>query len=470
MKPKPPSKPDSKHPLYTTLFTLWQDYLSLEGWVPLDRWLSIHLRDLTKLSQRQKLWLGRQIQDACRLAVCILLCEQVFKAQNGSDSPDLPDLVTDLARQMAEDPRSVEVKKSLIELAPEDFFFWLRLRRSTMGSTDTGADPLPTPRHRSARARRIWPELSRICREETSLPIRLIWHGLPPHYSGPLMERVRISGWEGETLTTFINRHEQPSPVWLRINQVDSMSALRDELLSRGFTIHTERDDAIQVSGTGGLFELPAHQQGQFEVQDLASQHIGRSVDVHPGQFVWDACAGYGGKSLQMAAALKDKGALYASDNQVKKLEKLRLRARRSDLGNSLRTVVWNGEEPLALPKEIALRKGFDRVLVDAPCSGTGTWRRNPDGRLDFDPRRVDRLLPLQLSLLTRAADAVRPGGLLIYATCSALTLENEEIVSRFLAQDSRFTLISQQLYGNPAEDSDTTFSAVLQRISDGSV
>jgi 16S rRNA (cytosine967-C5)-methyltransferase len=460
--------PEPQHPLYTTLYSLWQDYLELTSWVPLDRWLSIRLRTLPKLSQRQKLWLGRQLQDACRLAICILFCERLFLEQAADDTPKLPLHLADLARRMGEaEDEGADVKKSLLSMKAEDFFFWLRLRRSAMGHADTSSDPLPTPRHRSARARRIWPELSRLCRDEAELPVRLIWHGLPPHFAPHLAQRAKASAWDSETLDHFINRHEQPSPVWLRLNRADAMAELREDLLSRGFTIHSERDDAMQVSGSSGLFEMPTHQTGLFEVQDLASQQIGRSVDVHPGQFIWDACAGYGGKSLQLAAALRDKGALYASDNHENKLEKLRLRARRSGLGNSLRTVLWTGEEALSLSKEIALRQGFDRVLVDAPCSGTGTWRRNPDGRLDFDPQRIARLQALQHALLTRASEAVRPGGLLVYATCSILVTENEHIVAAFLDHDGRFTLKSQHILGNPAEDCDTTFAAVLEKRSD---
>lgn len=465
-----PAANPTHHPLYDTLHQLWRQFLSEPQWVPLDRWLAVRLRALPKLNQRQKLWLGRQLQDACRLALCVVYCERLLDHcahdRNRNLETALPELAARLAQEM-NDPAAI--KSALSGMRAEDFFFWLRLRRSGIGLGDPGADPMPTPRHRSIRARRIWPEISRHCTACRDPLVRLLWHGLPPGIAPALAERVRRSGWQTEELDLFLTRHLQPAPTWLRINRLEQMPQLRQELLARGLTIHSEREQALQVSGSTGLFELAAYQNGLFEMQDLASQEIGRAVDIHPGFFVWDACAGFGGKSLQMAVLLQNKGALYASDIHQKKLDALRLRARRADLGNSLRTLPWPGYELPDFGREVALRNGFDRILVDAPCSGSGTLRRNPDGRLDFDPERITRLTRLQLQLLSVAAGALRPGGLLIYATCSLLCQENEDLVASFLEQDSRFRLRSQQLFGNPWQDSDTTFVAVMARQEPGS-
>ncbi len=453
------------HPLYETLHQLWQTYLTEAQWIPIDRWMAVHLRALPKLSQRQKLWLGRQLQDASRLAICVLFCERIFthfeKERDGGLSDALPVLAAQTSELLSP---GHSIKAALSAMKPTDFFFWLRLRRSGSGQTESGADPMPTPRHRSAKARRIWPDISRNCSNTPNLIVQLLWSGLPPGIEPFVTERMKLSNWEHDDLSVFLARHIQPSPTWLRINHLDQVTQLRQELLAKGFTIHSERGDAMQVSGSVGLYELNAHQNGLFEVQDLASQEIGRAMDVQPGLFLWDACAGTGGKSLQMAALLQSKGALYASDINEKKLETLRQRARRANLGNSLRTLPWQGEELPDFGKEISLRNGFDRVLVDAPCSGSGTLRRNPDGRLDFDPQRITKLSVLQLQLLSSAADAVRPGGLLVYASCSLLCLENEAVVSAFLERDKRFTLKSQKLFGNPEQDSDTTFAAVMIR------
>jgi 16S rRNA (cytosine967-C5)-methyltransferase len=130
----------------------------------------------------------------------------------------------------------------------------------------------------------------------------------------------------------------------------------------------------------------------------------------------------------------------------------------------NVRVFTWSGAEPLRLPKEAAQQKGFDWVLIDAPCSSAGTWRRNPDARWRFDPADTLELVHLQQQLLGNAAPAVRVGGRLVYATCSWQVSENEQQVDWFLAQHPEFALESQQILGAPELDSDTMFVAVLVR------
>ncbi|MFO7610035.1 MAG: RsmB/NOP family class I SAM-dependent RNA methyltransferase, partial [Candidatus Krumholzibacteriia bacterium] len=202
---------------------------------------------------------------------------------------------------------------------------------------------------------------------------------------------------------------------------------------------------------------------GRVDVQDLASQRIGQAVDAQPGQVVWDCCAGAGGKSLQLAALLEGKGAVHATDLYENKLKDLRKRARRAGWAN-LRAGLWDGDRLPDFGPEVDRRGGFDRVLVDAPCSGSGTWRRHPDGRLRFAADQLPDLAAVQASLLETAAGAVRPGGLLVYATCSWFTAENEDVVAGFLAARPEFALREQRLHGNPQEDADTTFTAVMER------
>ena len=420
--------------------------------------MAARLRSLPKLSQRQKLWLGRQLQDACRLAICVLFCERIFTRYNREHDGSLAQALPQLAAQLvAEIIPQQSLKGALLGIRPEDFFFWLRLRRSGSGLIESGSDPMPSPRHRSPRARRLWPDLSRQIQSAPEFTIQLLWHGLPPQFETGILERAARSEWGAERISIFLARHIQSAPTWLRVNDLKQMPQLRQELLGKGFTIQSERGDAIRVSGSPGLYELTAYQGGLFEIQDLASQEI------------WDACAGFGGKSLHLSAMQNGKGAVYASDLYPKKLMVLKNRARRAGLGNSLRILPWEVETLPDFGKEITLRKGFDRVLVDAPCSGSGTLRRNPDGRLDFAPQRIRQLNALQIQLLCAAADAVRPGGRLVYATCSILCQENEDIVTAFLEKDRRFGLLEQKCYGNPAEDSDSTFAAVMERRSDQS-
>ena len=157
------------------------------------------------------------------------------------------------------------------------------------------------------------------------------------------------------------------------------------------------------------------------------------------------------------------KGVVVATDLHQYKLDELKRRAKKAEQLN-IRTFTWDGEAPLRLPAEAARQKGFDKVLVDAPCSASGTWRRNPDARWRFANESLQELNTLQQSLLTHASAAVRPGGQLIYATCSWLTEENEAIVEAFLSTNDQYELVSSQALGVPVTDSDSMFVAVLQR------
>jgi 16S rRNA (cytosine967-C5)-methyltransferase len=205
------------------------------------------------------------------------------------------------------------------------------------------------------------------------------------------------------------------------------------------------------------------YRQGVVEIQDLASQQIAAAIAVRSGEKVWDCCAGAGGKSLAIAARMNNKGVLLATDLHGYKLDELKRRAKRAQLGN-VRTFTWAGDEPLRLPKEIAQQKGFDWVLVDAPCSSSGTWRRNPDARWRFAPTDTAELVVLQQKILHNSAVAVRVGGHLVYATCSWQVSENEAQIALFLQNNPVFSLISQTILGAPQIDADTMFVAVLKR------
>jgi 16S rRNA (cytosine967-C5)-methyltransferase len=154
-----------------------------------------------------------------------------------------------------------------------------------------------------------------------------------------------------------------------------------------------------------------------------------------------------------------------ATDLKEFKLTELKKRAKRAGIAN-IRTFVWDGEAPLRLPKEIARQKGFDKVLVDAPCTATGTWRRNPDARNRLNDDYLNELTALQQQLLNHASDAVRSGGKLIYATCSWLAEENEDAVETFLKNRPEFSLETSHMLGAPDVDSDTMFVAIMKRES----
>ena len=163
---------------------------------------------------------------------------------------------------------------------------------------------------------------------------------------------------------------------------------------------------------------------------------------------VCDLCAGAGGKTLALAMAMNNRGQIVACDNAAARLEGAGRRLRRAGVHNVERHLLVPGD------RWAKRRAGsFDRVLVDAPCTGTGTWRRNPDARLRLRPEDLDELVVKQATLLDLAARLVKPGGRLVYATCSVLNEENGEQVDRFLARTTGFTALDLGGLGAPVRD-----------------
>jgi len=231
----------------------------------------------------------------------------------------------------------------------------------------------------------------------------------------------------------------------------------------------------IRVAERPSLSRLPMLKNGEVEIQDEGSQLVAVLVDAQPGERVVDFCAGAGGKTLAIAAQMANKGHVIACDVLAGRLKRAAERFRRAGLHN-IET------RPLASETDRWVKRhkgGFDRVLVDAPCSGTGTWRRNPDARWRPLGPGLEALLPLQARILASAARLVKPGGRLVYATCSLLREENEDQVAAFLAAYPGFHVVplsaaAPQLTGSahpdylaltPAQhDTDGFFAAVLQR------
>ncbi len=193
--------------------------------------------------------------------------------------------------------------------------------------------------------------------------------------------------------------------------------------------------DGIRLGRRGNPALEPAFLSGRLTVQDEASQLVAALVDPRPGQRVLDACAAPGGKATALAERLGGSGEVVALDRHARRLDLVRRHARRLGLGN-VRCVVRDASLPLA---SLASERGFDRVLVDAPCSGLGTLRRNPDARWRIGPAEPARLAEAQLAILRQAAATLVPGGVLVYSTCTLLPEENEAIVQAFLAEAPEF-------------------------------
>lgn len=261
-------------------------------------------------------------------------------------------------------------------------------------------------------------------------------HSLPP----PIAARFRLEfGAEARAAAAAMNER---APLTIRCN---TLKISRDEL-SRRLTVDGVEPFPTPLSPLGltthtrvNVFGLEAFREGLFEVQDEGSQLLGMLVDPPP-TFVVDACAGAGGKTLQLAAAMKNRGDLHALDVDSRKIDELRKRARRAGAHN-VRTRVVPDDEAGVERALAELKDRADRVLVDAPCSGTGVFRRNPDARYRLQENDFAAFAERQLRLLVRYSTLVKPGGRLVYGTCSVLREENEAVILRFLSNNPEFSL-----------------------------
>ncbi len=252
----------------------------------------------------------------------------------------------------------------------------------------------------------------------------------------------------------------QPADVYLRVNTLKGgRQALKDELEGEGVSLRFEQrgEDALRVVERRNLWQTAAFKAGRFEVQDLASQQVAPALDVAPGMLVVDACAGAGGKSLHLAALMQNKGRLIAMDAEEVKLAELKRRARRGGISNLDIRPLTPGNKVV---KRLTGRA--DRVLLDVPCSGLGVLRRNPDAKWKLSPEFLERVRGWQHDILRSYSRMVKPGGKLVYATCSVLPSEGSEQVAGFLeAAEATWTLAREERY-EPSQGYDGFYVAQL--------
>ncbi|WP_417517898.1 RsmB/NOP family class I SAM-dependent RNA methyltransferase [Minwuia sp.] len=198
--------------------------------------------------------------------------------------------------------------------------------------------------------------------------------------------------------------------------------------------------DAIRLQKPVRLEDHPLYRSGVIEIQDAGSQFVGHLLGARAGETVADICAGAGGKTLLIAAGMQNDGRLIASDVDPKRLSRLEARAARAGA-----TCVETHHVAADAPWPAEWIGRMDRVLIDAPCSGTGTWRRQPDQRWKFTQERLTELCGIQSAVLDRACELVRPGGRLLYVTCSFLRAENETAVTEFLERTPQFHPVSRE-------------------------
>jgi 16S rRNA (cytosine967-C5)-methyltransferase len=320
---------------------------------------------------------------------------------------------------------------------------------------------------------------------ERVLLARLEGRGLE-HAAMPEPVRLEIPDWLspllmarfGADLVAEMTAMAAPAPLDLRANLLKvSRDQARAALAVEGIaTKETPYSPwGLRAFGRHPVTAGEAFRTGLVEIQDEASQLVALLVDARPGMRVVDFCAGAGGKTLALAMAMQNRGQLVACDVSATRLSAAVRRLRRAGVHNAAAHVLQPGDKWL---KRHAA--SFARVLVDAPCTGTGTWRRNPDARLTLRHADLAELLPKQAALLDQAARLVKPGGRLIYATCSLLLEENELQVRAFLERHAGFSVLPlEQAWPLPAglpcpgpflsltparHGTDGFFAAVLER------
>jgi 16S rRNA (cytosine967-C5)-methyltransferase len=262
------------------------------------------------------------------------------------------------------------------------------------------------------------------------------YHALRLSWPAWLLARLVAERGEADALA-LAEALDAPAPVVLRAN---TLRATREQVIAQlaaeGIAARPTRlaQAGLVVEPGAALFASAAFRAGLFEQMDEGSQLVAEATAPPPRGRVLDACAGAGGKTLALAALLRGRGRILALDVDRRRLAELRRRARRAGASNVRALAVEEG----SLPAEAA-RAGFERVLVDAPCSGLGTLRRNPEARSRLSARDLDDFAARQRALLSAYAPCVAPQGRLVYATCSVLPSENERVVEAFLREAPGF-------------------------------
>lgn len=291
-----------------------------------------------------------------------------------------------------------------------------------------------------------------------------------------MLERLRADGLAGLEEELLAQSVEAPLDLRVNLLKADPETA-RAALADAGIGASPVAISplALRIETRVNIAASQPFRDGLVEVQDAGSQAVADLVDAAPGMAVCDFCAGAGGKTLALAAHMRNKGRLAATDTAAPRLKRARERLKRAGVDNAqLKTLTSETD------RWVRNNAGkFDRVLVDAPCTGSGTWRRAPDSRWRLHPADLDELIVKQTAILAAAAGLVKPGGRLIYATCSILAAENAERIAAFLGAHDGFRRLAVQdirpYLPGPGPDlvlsphrhgTDGFYAAVLERIS----
>lgn len=291
----------------------------------------------------------------------------------------------------------------------------------------------------------------------------------PPEIANSFPDWLHNLGSEefGEEWPALMNSLNAPAEVFLRVNTLKSnVDQVCGELGREDISAHPVKDpkfsldSCVRLQKRKNVFVTQPFRSGYFEVQDAASQLVAPLLGVAPGMRVVDACAGAGGKSLHLAALMKNKGKIISMDIHEWKLKELKARAARAGV-DIIETKVIDSSKVIK-----RLENSFDRVLLDVPCSGLGVLRRNPDTKWKLSSEEIARLITLQREILSQYSLMCKPGGRMVYATCSILPRENEAQVRWFLSSDAGkgWELISELRVWPHKDQYDGFYAAVMQR------
>jgi 16S rRNA (cytosine967-C5)-methyltransferase len=328
------------------------------------------------------------------------------------------------------------------KLRPQFFFqmvgSWL-LAKKQLNPDGDNVDFLP-----------IWEEFSYVdeskilARLEEAMKVRKIRESVPDW-----LDEMAEAELGSEKWTEEIRALNQQASVILRVNRLKTNPAQLQDFLSDveiETIIPDNLPDALILKQRGNIFKTEFFKDGLFEVQDAGSQMIAPFLDVKPGMRVIDACAGAGGKSLHLAALMKNKGRIVAMDVENWKLSELMKRAKRNGVDNIETKLI----EPKILKR---LQESADRLLLDVPCSGLGVIRRNPDSKWKLTPEFIDNLRKIQWDILTQYSAMLKRGGKMVFATCSLLPSESEAHIQRLLTEQPDNWELLQERRVSPAKD-----------------
>jgi 16S rRNA (cytosine967-C5)-methyltransferase len=277
------------------------------------------------------------------------------------------------------------------------------------------------------------------------------------------MDELGVKELGEEKWTKEIAAQNEQAKVILRVNKLKTTKEkLRAILMDLDIAteFHTDYPDALILTERANVFLTDAFKDGLFEVQDASSQLVAYFLDVQPGMRVVDTCAGAGGKTLHLASLMENKGQLIAMDLYESKLKQLKIRAKRNSAFNIEPRVI---ESTKTIKK---LHEKADRVLIDAPCSGLGVLKRNPDSKWKLQPEFIDNIRKVQAEVLENYSKIVKPGGKLVYATCSVLPSENQEQIKHFLSTEigKEFTFVEDKKVLAHESGFDGFYMALLER------